>query len=218
MTTPVLLADYTTADKVVRFLKLADGTFGPATTITSQAIIEAIDRAESYLDSQTYTSWKMRLVTAELHDLARMGFSVKHRPIVDVTQLRIYELGAVARVLEEGRDKDFIVDKASGIVRWNWRLQYGFSPAFARYGQRVSYDAVEIDYRWGRQVEEDGDEIGLLESVTNKLVGIELLDTSFYHKLFPRSTDHIDFRSTRDQWQKDVDDFVERFRYLTGGM
>ena len=92
-------ATYTTPSRVEEFLQLKDGYFGNNSVPTELSVEDLIRRAEERIDYRTRKSWKFNAVTGEpndpvLTDYARYGFFPRHRNLIKVYSIKIWDGGA----------------------------------------------------------------------------------------------------------------------------
>lgn len=121
-----MVVTYTTSDKVGNELGFPNGFFNTTSTPTKLVVENLINRAEDRIDNTTSHSWRPKTINKEYprpSSVYRYGTGIRldliHRSIQSITSIEIFEnndWNDWVSTKEEGRNKDYWIDKENGIV------------------------------------------------------------------------------------------------------
>ena len=107
---------YTSVKDVERLIQIRKKNGITDTTNPSISDVERIImRYEGEVEGYSTQTWKPRYIENEDHEYNRYGIVLRRYPVVELLRLEIFQ-GNEYRILMEGQNEDYILDKESGRV------------------------------------------------------------------------------------------------------
>ena len=208
---------YTDVETVCDFLQVDLPSSGPG-QFGWNYIERLIKRAEDKIDKATFKAWRPRYRKHEYHKYNNYGIKLMHRPIREIKSLEIWADGW--QELTEGRSSSFWVDNRLGIIYFTGELYYPWGIMRYRLSRYPMYQmAIRVSYVWGFNMEDDfvhhlqGDEYaGVVRDTATKMVGIELLSSNDYTRIFPTGMDNITLPEKKEEWKLQIDEMLEELK------
>ena len=206
---------YTTPDKVSRFLQLKI-SFTDETKPTLKSILSLIQRAEDRIDYRARKSWRFNVSEKyrdntediyELYDYNRYGIKLKHPDIQKIYSVKIWN-GGSWDTLTEGRNNDYFVDNATGII-YITRLfllpaMYGMTGRYFHFGFGEYKKSVQVDYSWGKDGRIDPT-FYIVDDIATKMVAIGVIESSDYSILTSSGIDKIPLSEKARIWDMEIE-------------
>ena len=213
-------ATYSTPQKVEDLLQLKDGYFGGTSVPSDLSVEDLIKRAEERIDYRTRKSWKFNAVTGEpndpvLTDYARYGFFPRHKNLIKVYSIKIWDGGAWS-TQTEGRGSDYFVNFDLGMIYFTRQFLmpaiYTSIGRFSSWGFGEFKNSIKMDYAYGRDPEIDK-EFFIVEDIATKLAAKDILRNANYNQLIVSGTDKIPTEIRARMIDEEVESLIDT---LTG--
>ena len=211
---------YCTTQDVFDLLQLTnvtDTTNFTAATIPSKKTVEQyIEAAQSKIDFRTRKSWRPNYITDEYHDFNLNGFKLRRNDAYKILGVHIWS-GAGFEKKNEGRRGDFFLTPDVGIVNFSRyfllpaRFQSYNAPVW-RFGGGEFTNPIRVSYLYGRDVNMNPQEAGMVYDMTKKLAAVDVIRSSDFGQLVVSGTDRIQMMQKVEGWTSDVEDKLDSLR------
>jgi len=211
---------YCTTQDVFDLLQLTNVTNTTnftTTTIPSKKTVEQyIEAAQSKIDFRTRKSWRLNYITDEYHDFNLNGFKLRRNDAYKVFGVHIWS-GSGFEKKTEGRTHDFFLTPDVGIINFSRyfllpaRFQSYNAPVW-RFGGGEFTNPIRVSYLYGRDVNMNPQEAGMVYDMAKKLAAIDVIRSSDFGQLVVSGTDRIQMMQKVEGWNMDVDDKLDSLR------
>ena len=208
---------YCTTKDVYELLQLKNilaGTDFTSSTVPSKATVEQyIVEAQSYIDMFTRKAWRPTIVPNEYQQFNLNGFKLDKPDPYKILSLKIWN-GAEWDTKTQGRTKDFFLVSDTGMVHFSryFLLPARFTSYNApvwRWGGGEFTMPVKVTYLYGRDINLDTRQGGIIVDTTKKLAAMDVIKSSDFGGLVVSGTDRIDLNSKITSWDEDVKDNLD---------
>jgi len=211
---------YCTTQDVFDLLQLTNVTdttnFTTATIPNKKTVEQYIEAAQSKIDFRTRKSWRPNFITDEYHDFNLNGFKLRRNDAYKVLGVHIWS-GSGFEKKNEGRTADFFLTPDVGIVNFSRyfllpaRFQSYNAPVW-RFGGGEFTNPIRVSYLYGRDVNMNPQEAGMVYDMTKKLAAIDVIRSSDFGQLVVSGTDRIQMMQKVEGWNLDVEDKLDSLR------
>jgi len=186
-----------------------------ATTVPNKTQIEKIiRRKEDELDRRIGHAWRSKKVTGERHTLPLLyvfGWGtplyLQHRHIYDFD-------AALGDKIEIWEGASATYENILGSEQW-YDMDYEYGRLYLRgfIFSILRQNRVRVTYRYGGE-SFAGDTVipGDIEDCVIKMVALEFVNTSFRMDKLPMGSAGVDYGSSKQQWQNDIEKCIENRR------
>lgn len=217
-----MVVTYTSSLHVFTFLQLgasSDTNFNGKTdfdadTIPSKTTVDGwINESEDYIDQETMHAWREVTVTKEYHHLHRPQYQLRDGSEIKLLHRNIKTLTSGTDLLEvwDGTQYlDYLANKTEGRNRDYWAVEqdgFIFIKTYPAYLPR--YFGVRVTYRFG-----DATVPGDIKRACKLLTAIQFLQGEDRSVILPEGSSNIPYQSKVSDWQKKVDDILDRRREI----
>ena len=185
-----------------------------SSTVPSKATVEQyIVEAQSYIDMFTRKAWRPTIVPNEYQQFNLNGFKLDKPDPYKILSLKIWN-GAEWDTKTQGRTKDFFLVPDTGMVHFSryFLLPARFTSYNApvwRWGGGEFTMPVKVTYLYGRDINLDTRQGGIIVDTTKKLAAMDVIKSSDFGGLVVSGTDRIDLNSKITSWDEDVKDNLD---------
>ena len=211
---------YCTTQDVFDLLQLTNVTdttnFTTATIPNKKTVEQYIEAAQSKIDFRTRKSWRPNFITDEYHDFNLNGFKLRRNDAYKVLGVHIWS-GSGFEKKNEGRTQDFFLTPDVGIVNFSRyfllpaRFQSYNAPVW-RFGGGEFTNPIRVSYLYGRDVNMNPQEAGMVYDMAKKLAAVDVIRSSDFGQLVVSGTDRIQMMQKVEGWTMDVEDKLDSLR------
>ena len=211
---------YCTTQDVFDLIQLTNVTsttdFTTATIPTKKTVEQYIEAAQSKIDFRTRKSWRPNYITDEYHDFNLNGFKLRRNDAYKVLSVHIWS-GSGFEKKNEGRTGDFFLTPDVGVVNFSRyfllpaRFQSYNAPVW-RFGGGEFTNPIRVSYLYGRDVNMNPQESGMVYDMAKKLAAIDVLRSSDFGQLVVSGADRIQLMQKVEGWNMEVEDKLDSLR------
>ncbi len=210
-------AAYCTTKDVYELLQLKNvlsGTDFTTSTVPAKATVEQyIMEAQSHIDMQSRKSWRPNYVANEYHQFNLNGFHLDKADVYKILDLEIWN-GANWDSKRQGRTKDFFLVPDTGMVQFSryFLLPARFTSYNApvwRWGGGEFTMPVKVTYLYGRDIQTDVRQGGIIQDIAKKLAAIDVARNADFGGLVVSGMDRMDIGSRISSWQEEIADALD---------
>ena len=211
---------YCTTQDVFELLQLANianTTDFTTTTVPSKKTVEQyIDAAQSKIDFRTRKSWRPNYIEEEYHDFNINGFKLRRNDAYKLMRVHIWDGGGFEQK-NESRKQDFFLTPDVGVVHFSRyfmlpaRFQSYNAPVW-RFGGGEFVNPVRVSYLYGRDINTNPQEAGMVYDMAKKLAAIDVIRCSDFGNLVVSGTDRIQLMQRVEGWTAEVEDKLDSLR------
>ena len=210
-------AAYCTTKDVYELLQLKNvlsGTDFTTSTVPAKATVEQyIMEAQSHIDMQSRKSWRPNYVANEYHQFNLNGFHLDKADVYKILDLEIWN-GANWDSKRQGRTKDFFLVPDTGMVQFSryFLLPARFTSYNApvwRWGGGEFTMPVKVSYLYGRDIQTDVRQGGIIQDIAKKLAAIDVARNADFGGLVVSGMDRMDIGSRISSWQEEIADALD---------
>ena len=211
---------YCTTQDVFDLLQLTNVTsttdFTTATIPTKKTVEQYIEAAQSKIDFRTRKSWRPNYITDEYHDFNLNGFKLRRNDAYKVLSVHIWS-GSGFEKKNEGRTGHFFLTPDVGVVNFSRyfllpaRFQSYNAPVW-RFGGGEFTNPIRVSYLYGRDVNMNPQESGMVYDMAKKLAAIDVLRSSDFGQLVVSGADRIQLMQKVEGWNMEVEDKLDSLR------
>ena len=213
-------AAYCTTKDVYNLMQLNNvlsGTDFTSSTVPSKSTVEQyIMEAQSYIDMQTRKSWRPNYETEEYHQFNLNGFKLDRPDAYKILDVKIWN-GANWDSKRQGRTKDFFLVKDTNMVHFSryFLLPARFTSYNApvwRWGGGEFTMPVKVTYLYGRDIQTDVRQGGVVQDNAKKLAAIDVARTADFGGAIVSGMDRMDIGSRIQSWQLEIEDNLDAMK------
>ena len=213
-------AAYCTTKDVYNLMQLNNvlsGTDFTSSTVPSKSTVEQyIMEAQSYIDMQTRKSWRPNYETEEYHQFNLNGFKLDRPDAYKILDVKIWN-GANWDSKRQGRTKDFFLVKDTNMVHFSryFLLPARFTSYNApvwRWGGGEFTMPVKITYLYGRDIQTDVRQAGMVTDMTKKLAATEIARSADFGGSVVSGMDRYDISSRITSWTSEINANLDSLR------
>jgi len=210
-------AAYCTTQDVYKLLQLNNvlsGTDFTASTVPSKETVEQfIIEAQSYIDMQTRKSWRPNYVANEYQQFNLNGFHLDKSDAYKILDLQIWN-GASWDSKRQGRTKDYFLVPDTGMIQFSryFLLPARFTSYNApvwRWGGGEFTMPVKVTYLYGRDIQTDSRQGGVIQDIAKKIAAIDVARTADFGGMVVSGMDRMDIGSRIASWQEEIADNLD---------
>ena len=214
------LAAYCSTKDVYELMQLKNvlsGTDFTSSTVPSKSTVEQyIYEAQSYIDMQSRKSWRPNIVFNEYQQFNLNGFHLDKADAYKVLRLEIWN-GASWDTKRQGRTKDYFLVPDTGMVQFSryFLLPARFTSYNApvwRWGGGEFTMPVKVTYLYGRDIQTDIRQGGMITDMAKKLAATEIARSADYGGLVVSGMDRYDISSRIQSWQAEINANLDSMR------
>ena len=205
-------AAYCTASDVKNQLQLPFD-FDETTNPTRDTVEDYIHQAQSIIDYKTWMSWRLNYVEDEEYQFNMAGFKLKHRDIVAITKLEVWN-GGTYEIKTQGRTGDYFVVNELGLVKFSRffmlpaRFTSGNSPT-GRWGWGEFEFPCRISYLYGSSTHTDALRGGMVFDICKKMAARDCIMNHDYTLLSASGVDKIVLDRKAESWEIEISEKLE---------
>ncbi|MFH1547227.1 MAG: hypothetical protein ABIC57_01955 [bacterium] len=205
-------AVYCTPSDVAKQLEL-NFDFSATTTPTRETVEDYIYAAQSIIDYRTHKSWRVKYKQNESHEFNIAGIRLMERDVRRVTQLKVWN-GGGWDTKEQGRTNDYFLTNELGMLY--------FSRYFLLPARMASYNApvwrwgwgeftypVQISYLFGRDINGDREQGGMVWDLAKKMASVDVLQNHDYSILAVSGSDKVTMDRKIENWKIEIEEKLE---------
>tara|TARA_R100000322_G_scaffold47127_1_gene29357 strand:- start:1329 stop:1997 length:669 start_codon:yes stop_codon:yes gene_type:complete len=213
-------AAYCTTKDVYELMQLKNvlsGTDFTSSTVPAKSTVEQyIYEAQSYIDMQSRKSWRPNIVINEYQQFNLNGFHLDKADAYKILDLQIWN-GANWDSKRQGRTKDYFLVPDTGMVQFSryFLLPARFTSYNApvwRWGGGEFTMPVKVTYLYGRDIQTDIRQGGMVTDMTKKLAATEIARSSDYGGLVVSGMDRYDISNRIQSWQSEIEANLDSMR------
>ena len=211
---------YCTTQDVFDLLQLTNITnttdFTTGTVPSKKTVEQYIEAAQSKIDFRTRKSWRPNYIAEEFHDFNLNGFKLRRNDAYKVLSVHIWS-GSGFEKKTEGRTGDFFLTPDVGIVNFSRyfllpaRFQSYNAPVW-RFGAGEFTNPIRVAYLYGRDINTNPQEAGMVYDMAKKLAAIDVVRSSDFGQLVVSGTDRIQLMQKIEGWNMEVEDKLDSLR------
>ena len=210
-------AAYCTTKDVYELMQLKNvlsGTDFTASTVPSQSTVEQyIMEAQSHIDMQSRKSWRPNYVANEYHGFNLNGFHLDKPDPYKILALQIWN-GQSWDTKTQGRTTDYFLVPDTGMIQFSryFLLPARFTSYNApvwRWGGGEFTMPVKVTYLYGRDIQTDVRQGGIIQDITKKLAAIDVARNADFGGLVVSGMDRMDIGSRISSWQEEIADALD---------
>ena len=211
---------YCTTQDVFELLQLANiantTDFTTATVPSKKTVEQYIDAAQSKIDFRTRKSWRPNYIEEEYHDFNINGFKLRRNAAYKLMRVHIWDGGGFEQK-NESRKQDFFLTPDVGVVHFSRyfmlpaRFQSYNAPVW-RFGGGEFVNPVRVSYLYGRDINTNPQEAGMVYDMAKKLAAIDVIRSSDFGNLVVSGTDRIQLMQRVEGWTAEVEDKLDSLR------
>ena len=213
-------AAYCTSKDVYEMMQLKNvlnGTDFTSSTVPSKSTVEQyIMEAQSYIDMRTRKSWKPNMIYNEYHQFNLNGFQLDKADTYKILDLQIWS-GAGWDSKRQGRTKDYFLVPDTNMIH--------FSRFFLLPARFISYNApvwrwgggeftmpVKVSYLYGRDIQTDARQGGIVQDIAKKMAAIEVAKNADFGGSVVGGMDRMDISTRVSSWQDTIEETLDNMR------
>jgi hypothetical protein len=203
--------------ELLQLKNITSGTDFTTSTVPSKASVEQyIIEAQSYIDMYTRKSWRPTYVANEYQQFNLNGFKLDKPDPYKVLSLKIWN-GASWDTKTQGRKNDYFLVQDTGMVQFSryFLLPARFTSYNApvwRWGGGEFTMPVKVTYLYGRDINTDTRQGGIITDITKKLASIDVIRTADFGGNVVSGMDRISLESKISGWDTDVKDNLDSMK------
>ena len=205
-------AAYCTTKDVYELMQLKNvlsGTDFTSSTVPAKSTVEQyIYEAQSYIDMQSRKSWRPNIVWSEYQPFNLNGFHLDKADAYKILDLQVWS-GASWDSKRQGRTKDYFLVPDTGMVQFSRyfmlpaRFQSYNAPVW-RWGGGEFTMPVKVTYLYGRDIQTDTRQGGMVTDIAKKLAATEIARSADYGGLVVSGMDRYDISSRINSWTSEI--------------
>jgi len=213
-------AAYCTTKDVYELMQLKNvlsGTDFTSSTVPSKSTVEQyIFEAQSHIDMQTRKSWRPNIVFNEYQQFNLNGIHLDRSDAYKIIDLKIWS-GANWESKNQGRKADFFLVPDTNIIQFSRffllpaRFQSYNAPVW-RWGGGEFTMPVKISYLYGRDIQTDMRQGGMVTDMAKKLAATEIARSADYGGLVVSGMDRYDISSRINSWTSEINANLDSMR------
>ena len=187
-------------------------------TVPSFETVETFLRgAEDAVFRVTGHYYRPDFVEDELLDFKGYGMHLRHRPILDILELAVWN-GNEFETKRLGRDQDWHYEAETGMI-YIATIFLDVVPPILRRGYSVRRQqgafkrGVRLRYVHGHDTRVDSFAVEVGRTVV-KQAAVDVVTDRDFALLIPSNLDRVSLKEKADLWNKDVEEFLERYAKL----
>ena len=209
----------TTADvfDLLQLKNITSTTDFTASTVPSKSTVEQyIEAAQSKIDFRTRKSWRPNYITDEYHDFNLNGFKLRRNDAYKVLSMHIWSGSGFERK-NQGRTGDYFLTPDVGIVNFSRyfllpaRFQSYNAPVW-RFGGGEFTNPIRVSYLYGRDINMNPQEAGMVYDMAKKLAAIDVVRSSDFGQLVVSGTDRVGLIQKIEGWNMEIEDKLDALR------
>ena len=213
-------AAYCTTKDVYELMQLKNvlsGTDFTSSTVPSKATVEQyIMEAQSYIDMQSRKSWRPNIAYNEYQPFNLNGLHLDRADAYKILDLQIWN-GASWDSKTQGRKNDFFLVPDTNLVQFSRyfllpaRFQSYNAPVW-RWGGGEFTMPVKITYLYGRDIQTDVRQAGMVTDMTKKLAATEIARSADFGGAVVSGMDRYDISSRITSWTSEINANLDSLR------
>ena len=213
-------AAYCTTKDVYELMQLKNvlsGTDFTSSTVPSKATVEQyIMEAQSYIDMQSRKSWRPNIAYNEYQQFNLNGLHLDRADAYKILDLQIWN-GANWDSKRQGRKADFFLVPDTNLVQFSRyfllpaRFQSYNAPVW-RWGGGEFTMPVKITYLYGRDIQTDVRQAGMVTDMTKKLAATEIARSADFGGSVVSGMDRYDISSRITSWTSEINANLDSLR------
>lgn len=208
------LAVYCTATEVFQLMQLKSD-FSSSTVPTRTTVESYINDAQSYIDQQTFKSWRVNYTHQKLYDFEYNGLMLVENDVRRICTLEIWN-GSTFDLKTEGRQNDYMLDPTTGMIYFTryFMLPARLTGAMGAWsgGFGEFQKSVRISYISGSDIDTNAREGRTVKDIAKKLAAIDIFESHDYSALIASGSDHVRLESKLDAWKMEVESRIDGLR------
>jgi len=213
-------AAYCTTKDVYELMQLKNvlsGTDFTTSTVPSKSTVEQyIVEAQSYIDMQTRKSWRPNYVADEYHQFNLNGFQLDKADTYKILDLKIWN-GASWDSKTQGRTNDFFLVPDTNMIHFSRyfllpaRFQSYNAPVW-RWGGGEFTMPVKVTYLYGRDIQTDVRQGGIVTDMTKQIAAIEVAKNADFGGAVVSGMDRMDIATRVRSWEENTESTIDSLR------
>jgi len=211
---------YCTTQDVFELLQLANITntsdFNTSTIPSKKSVEQYIEAAQSKIDFRTRKSWRPNYISEEYHDFNINGIKLRRNDAYKVIAMHIWD-GADFEKKNQGRIGDYFLTPDVGFIYFSRyfllpaRFQSYNAPVW-RWGGGEFMNPIRVSYLYGRDVNMNPQESGIVYDMAKKLAAIDVVRSADFGNLVVSGADRIQLMQKVEGWSMEIDDKLDSLR------
>jgi len=211
---------YCTTQDVFELLQLANVTstsdFTTSTIPSKKSVEQYIEAAQSKIDFRTRKSWRPNYISEEYHDFNINGIKLRRNDAYKVIAMHIWD-GADFEKKNQGRIGDYFLTPDVGFIYFSRyfllpaRFQSYNAPVW-RWGGGEFMNPIRVSYLYGRDVNMNPQESGIVYDMAKKLAAIDVVRSADFGNLVVSGADRIQLMQKVEGWSMEIDDKLDSLR------
>ncbi len=205
---PLPYNTYVTHQEMANFMGLPE--FNEVNDPIQTTVRNRLRAAEDWLDNYARSTWRIKPYFNERVSFNPYGFVVKHRPIITVTRLGLWN-GSSFQLMTEGRNKEWFTSPEKGMIYFtlpSFRLRY-YSFLLSRYLRQP--DSVEFDYVAGADFDIH-DQRGVVRDIILYKAGADLVRQLDWTVILVNNPDAVPKVEKARQWEELATTYADELR------
>jgi hypothetical protein len=213
-------AAYCTTQDVYELMQLKNvlsGTDFTSSTVPSKATVEQyIMEAQSYIDMQSRKSWRPNIAYNEYQQFNLNGLHLDRADAYKILDLQIWN-GANWDSKTQGRKNDYFLVPDTNLVQFSRyfllpaRFQSYNAPVW-RWGGGEFTMPVKITYLYGRDIQTDMRQGGMVTDMAKKLAATEIARSADFGGAVVSGMDRYDISSRITSWTSEINANLDSLR------
>ncbi|MDP3917303.1 MAG: hypothetical protein Q8Q42_03380 [Nanoarchaeota archaeon] len=202
-------AAYCTASDVANQLQLPFD-FDETTNPTRNTVEDYIHQAQSIIDYKTWMSWRLNYVEDEEYQFNMAGFKLKHRDIVAICKMEVWNGGGY-ETKTQGRTGDYFVVQELGLIKFSRffmlpaRFTSGNSPT-GRWGWGEFEFPCRLSYLYGSSTFTDALRGGMVFDICKKMAASDVYLNHDYTILSASGVDRVSLDRKIEDWRTEIEE------------
>ena len=213
-------AAYCTTKDVYELMQLKNvlsGTDFTSATVPAKSTVEQyIYEAQSYIDMQSRKSWRPNIVWSEYQPFNLNGFHLDKADAYKILDLQVWS-GASWDSKRQGRTQDYFLVPDTGMVQFSRyfmlpaRFQSYNAPVW-RWGGGEFTMPVKVSYLYGRDIQTDARQGGIVQDIAKKMAAIEVAKNADFGGSVVGGMDRMDISTRVSSWQDTIEETLDNMR------